>query len=305
MYSQKFPNFDSKCKKVFLIINKFFDLIMHCYFASDLHGKTGRYEKLFSEIVSGKPEVVLLGGDLLPHSYGEQNFVLDFIKPLLEEIKNKLGNNFPRILLILGNDDAARDEKYIYELHDSGLIQYIHFRKTTVSTTNFYGYSFTPPSPFLLKDWEKYDISRYVDPGSISPEDGKRTIEIPQIQKRFSTIKDDLEKLAGTDDLNNAVFLFHGPPYKTNLDRAALDGKMIDHAPLDPHVGSIAIKKFIETKQPMLTLHGHIHESPGLTGSWKDKIGKTFCFSAAHDGKEFALVKFDLDNLEKAERILI
>ena len=51
---------------------------------------------------------------------------------------------------------------------------------------------------------------------------------------------------------------------------------MIDHIPLDVHVGSIAIKRFIEAKQPMLTLHGHVHESTRLTGNWQQHIGNTF-----------------------------
>ncbi|HUU04736.1 MAG TPA: hypothetical protein VMZ49_02545, partial [Patescibacteria group bacterium] len=74
------------------------------------------------------------------------------------------------------------------------------------------------------------------------------------------------------------------------LDRAALDGRQVDSVPLDVHVGSIAIRRFIETRQPLVTLHGYVHESARLTGSWQEKIGRTFCFSAAHDGPELAVV---------------
>ena len=107
------------------------------------------------------------------------------------------------------------------------------------------------------------------------------------------------------ENLEKSIFLFHTPPYKTNLDRAALDGKMIDYVPLDVHVGSIAVKYFIEKQQPLVTLHGHIHESARITGCWKDKIGRTYCFSAAHDGPELALVSFDLENPAAAIRELI
>jgi Icc-related predicted phosphoesterase len=69
-------------------------------------------------------------------------------------------------------------------------------------------------------------------------------------------------------------------------------------------VGSIAVKRFIEARQPLLTLHGHVHESARLTGSWRDRIGRTHMFSAAHDGPELALVRFDLDDLDSAERQL-
>jgi Icc-related predicted phosphoesterase len=43
----------------------------------------------------------------------------------------------------------------------------------------------------------------------------------------------------------------------------------------DEKVGSQAIYKFIEKNQPLLTLHGHIHESPAKSGVWKAKVGKT------------------------------
>ena len=84
-----------------------------------------------------------------------------------------------------------------------------------------------------------------------------------------------------------------------------VDGKIVDHAPIDVHVGSIAIQRFIQKKQPLLTLHGHVHESTRITGHWKEKFGKTHSFNAAHDGSELALIRFRTDDLENATRVLI
>ena len=98
--------------------------------------------------------------------------------------------------------------------------------------------------------------------------------------------------------------LFHTPPYQTKLDRAALDGKMIDHVQMDLHVGSIAVKELIMDRQPLLTMHGHIHESTRLTGTWKEYLGDTIIYSAAHDGPELALVRFDPKNPQNASREL-
>jgi Icc-related predicted phosphoesterase len=75
--------------------------------------------------------------------------------------------------------------------------------------------------------------------------------------------------------------------------------------PLDLHVGSIAIQRFIAQRQPLVTLHGHVHESTRLTGSFRDRIGRTHLFGAAHDGPELALVSFDLEDLEGASRVLL
>ena len=186
-----------------------------------------------------------------------------------------------------------------------GLWTYIHFRKIEYGDFTVYGYACVPPTPFGLKDWERYDVSRFVDPGCISPEEGWRSVPVSPNDIRYGTIQADLDLLTNDSDLSRAVFLFHAPPHQTSLDRVALDGKMIDTIPLDVHAGSIAIRRFIEKRKPLITLHGHIHESTRLTGSWCEHIGRTWAYSAAHDGEELALVRFDPTEPEKATRSLI
>jgi Icc-related predicted phosphoesterase len=56
------------------------------------------------------------------------------------------------------------------------------------------------------------------------------------------------------------ILLSHAPPKNTKLDKVGVN----------LHVGSTAIRKFIENKKPVLTISGHIHEAKGL-----DKIGKS------------------------------
>jgi Icc-related predicted phosphoesterase len=121
---------------------------------------------------------------------------------------------------------------------------------------------------------------------------------------RYGTIQQDLEGLAGERSLERAIMLFHSPPYQSALDRAALDGRSVDFVPLDVHVGSIAIRRFIQKRQPRITLHGHVHESARMTGEWSTRIGETYAFSAAHDGPELALVRFDPENPATATREL-
>jgi len=285
---------------------------MNCFFVSDLHGIVERYEKLFERIIEEAPSSVFIGGDLLP-SYTHKiasdkifdEFLEDYFLKNLSGIKEKLKADYPEVFVILGNDDLKTEESKLLNAQDNGILHYINSKKFLYNNYCIYGYSYVPPSPFLLKDWEKYDVSRYIDPGCVSPEEGFRSVEIGESEKKFSNIKEDLNKLVKDEDVSDSVFLFHSPPYKTNLDRLDNDGKYIDHVPLDNHAGSIAIRKFIEDKQPLITLHGHIHESARKTGSWRDKIGRTHCFSAAHDGPELALVKFDLNEPESAERFLL
>lgn len=279
-----------------------------CFFVSDLHGKTDRYLKLFNQINDEKPDVVFFGGDLLPHSLKKienyDDFAIDFIFSHLWQLKDALQNQYPDIFVILGNDDARSEEKKFKEESNKGLFHYINQKMILLKKYPVFGYSFVPPTPFQLKDWEKYDVSRYADPGCIHPTEGFRTTEIVE-DIEYATIQKDLDTLTKNKDVSNAVFLFHSPPYKTFLDRAGLDGKMIDYVPMDVHVGSIAIKRFIEEKQPLITLHGHIHESTRLTGRWKQQSGRTISFNAAHDGPELSIIKFDLENPGNAKRFLL
>jgi Icc-related predicted phosphoesterase len=294
------------------VISKYNNVMPACFFVSDLHGEIERYQKLFNAILVERPAAVFLGGDLLPALYSIldddpvlENFIQEVLESGFYDLKRKLGAAYPRVFIILGNDDPKAREIDLIAGESKGLWEYVSNRAAKFSGLSIYGYAYVPPTPFLLKDWERYDVSRYVDLGCISPEEGWRSVSTPENEIKFTTIQDDLERLMGDEDLSNAVLLFHAPPYRTTLDRAALDGKRIEHAPLDAHVGSIAVRRFIELRQPLITLHGHIHESPSLTGAWKDQIGRTFAYSAAHNGQELALIRFDTDCPGAASRELI
>jgi uncharacterized protein len=81
-----------------------------------------------------------------------------------------------------------------------------------------------------------------------------------------------LENLvAKIQNKQNAIFNFHAPPYGYALDLAPeLTADLVQAADRKIHVGSKAVAKMIQKYQPLLGLHGHIHESRGV-----QKIGKT------------------------------
>lgn len=283
--------------------------MINSFFVSDLHGKKDRFEKLILKIKEEKPQLVFVGGDLLPHFADDlihyEDFISDYLLPEFSILRKDLKSEYPVILIILGNDDPKQEETILNSGEKLGLWHYIHNKHFTYKGYRIFGYNFVPPTPFLLKDWEKYDISRFVDLGCIPPEEGRLSEDKSNFELIHSTIQKDLDYLAAEYPMDKSVFLFHAPPYQTNLDRAALDGRQIDFVPLDVHVGSIAIKKFIENKKPYITLHGHIHESARLTGSWMEKIGSSYCFNASYDKHELALVKFSLEEPAKAIRELV
>jgi Icc-related predicted phosphoesterase len=276
------------------------------YFVSDLHGDKDRFKKLIGLVRQDVPPALFIGGDITPHFArytSRENFFADFLLPEFRRLKEEMKNYFPAIFIIMGNDDLRIEEEYLFQGEDEGLWQYIHNRKTFFGNYPVYGYACVPPTPFRLKDWERYDVSRYIDPGCVPPTEGIRSVDaVKDIE--YCTIQKDLAALTSEDDLSRAIILFHSPPYQTNLDRVALDEMKSDHVPLDVHVGSIAIKRFIEDRQPMITLHGHVHESARITGYWSQKIGKSYAFNAATDQKGLSIIKIPLDHPAVAERII-
>jgi uncharacterized protein len=74
-------------------------------------------------------------------------------------------------------------------------------------------------------------------------------------------------------DTSRAIFNLHCPPFKSGLDEApAIDAdlRLLHGGRALRPVGSTAVREVIEKRQPLLSLHGHIHESKGAV-----KIGKT------------------------------
>ncbi|MGH3249755.1 MAG: metallophosphoesterase family protein, partial [Trebonia sp.] len=82
---------------------------------------------------------------------------------------------------------------------------------------------------------------------------------------------------AQVPDMERAIFNFHAPPYGTGLDEApALDASLRPKhggAVMKP-VGSTAVRDAIVRYQPMLSVHGHIHESRGIK-----KMGRTLAIN--------------------------
>ena len=73
------------------------------------------------------------------------------------------------------------------------------------------------------------------------------------------------------------------------------------------HVGSMALRLFIEQYQPYLTLHGHIHETVEMSGNFKHKIGETLCLSSGNHnvGDNLAILVLDINKINETKKIII
>lgn len=83
--------------------------------------------------------------------------------------------------------------------------------------------------------------------------------------------------VAKVKNLQTAVFCFHCPPYDSQIDQAPkltedLRPVYAHGKPIMIPVGSKSVRAVIEKYQPLISLHGHIHESSGYL-----RIGRTQC----------------------------
>jgi Icc-related predicted phosphoesterase len=87
------------------------------------------------------------------------------------------------------------------------------------------------------------------------------------------------EMFRKVSDAKNCILVSHVPPFASGLDFApkltsGLKPEMSGGGPVNVPVGSESVRKAIETYQPLLALHGHIHESPGVA-----TVGRTICIN--------------------------
>jgi len=94
---------------------------------------------------------------------------------------------------------------------------------------------------------------------------------------------------AQVKDMTKCIFNLHTPPHNSKLDEAPLLDEHLRPllkagSPVIAPVGSTAVRTAIEKHQPLLGLHGHIHEGRGA-----QKIGKTLCLNPGSEYGETVL----------------
>lgn len=247
-------------------------------YASDLHGNRQAYDKLFSL----EADAVVLGGDLLPYPLKRGGDILGIQKSfvdgyLAEKVKSRPCYWIP------GNDDWAAA---VAPLEAAGFA--IHGRALPfLDGYTIAGYGCVPITPFGMKDFDRTDVDGWLPPQEPkrclqSGASGIEEVTLPSVQAR-GTIAADLERLASLSDPAKTVYVVHTPPFATTLDRL--------HGGITP-IGSRALRMFIDQRQPPLTLHGHVHESPGV-----ERLGKTVSANPGDSVQRLHALRIDLKDL--------
>ena len=291
---------------------------MRIYYTSDLHGSEKCWKKFMVTPKHYQADIIIIGGDItgkfivpiirLPNGRVEATFMgrkrkfkkekdVEVLKQQiadtgqywldvtqeeyqdytdnpskLDEIFDKLitervaewvamaderlkGQNV-RCLISAGNDDSYSVDEILeksetIEVHDGRIID-------------------------LGEGFEIFGLSN----SNMTPWDCPRDITEEELEVK-------IEKLAGQiNNMDRAIFDIHVPPYGAGIDEApelTEDMRMVLDSTGTPNmipVGSTAVKEALLKYQPMLGLHGHIHEAAGIR-----KLGKT---TIVNPGSEYA-----------------
>lgn len=283
-------------------------------FSADLHGNIVQYSKLFKKASDDKVDSVIIGGDIAPKDAAhrtvkdQRHFLEKELVPLIKKFNedNKKRNHACSVYIIMGNDDF-KPNYYVLKKYEQTAVFVILHNKCVKLHEDFRicGYPYVPLTPFLYKDWEKLDLigkseeetrKGFITEGKKARGNVFSDIKF-DLKNRKNTIEKDLRKLLGHSDPRKIVLISHSPPYNTDIDMIS---------PRE-HVGSEAVRKMIEEKQPLASLHGHIHETVDVSGQFMARLGKTFCLTSGndHQGENIAVVKFNLYEPEKAVREII
>lgn len=277
---------------------------MKWLYTSDLHGEIHLYHELLDLARSSSAEIIALGGDLLPSfpptkRYedmipNQKAFIDQFLLPFFKRALETTGVR--RFLLIAGNWDLGYP--FLFKEPPEGLIDLNQKIYPLGNGYEIVGYPFVPPTPFRPKDYEKMDDPESPWPPQKHPSyirTSDRSDELTAIDpysylKGRGTIQEDLERFPEPHSPRKTIYMTHSPPFGTRLDM--IQGRK--------SAGSRSIRAFIESNQPLLTLHGHIHEAPQVSGSYLDRIGETLSINPGQlISKKLHAVAFEMERVKK------
>ena len=170
----------------------------------------------------------------------------------LELAEERLADGGTRCIVMPGNDDPpgideALEQATYVEACDGRVVEFDGYTMISLGYSN--------PTPF----------------------DSPRELPEEEIARRVDELAEQVP------DMSRCIFNLHVPPYDSQLDTAPeldedLQVVMQGSEPKQIPVGSTAVREVIGRHQPLLSLHGHVHESAGAV-----RIGRTLCINPGSD----------------------
>lgn len=281
------------------------------YFTTDVHGSERCFMKFINAAAFYNADVLILGGDVTGKmivpivEQGDGTYVADYVGNVMtlrtkEEIDSLVKN-----IRYSGYYPYITNKKEMEDLNASK-------EKVDALFTRLMGETMERWMAVAEERLRPRGVRCFISPGNddrfvidealaksryvVNPED--KVVEIDEHHEMISsgwsnrtpwnspreTSEEELEKkidamASKVKNMQNCVFNMHCPPIDTPLDPAAkLDGNLEPITSGGQFVmisaGCRAVRKAIERYQPLLGLHGHIHESKAFCN-----IGRTLCLN--------------------------
>jgi len=281
------------------------------FFCSDIHGSTVCFRKFINAAKFYGANTLILGGDVtgkmvvpiahqggdryLTHSAGSEKELngQDEVDEFAKQTENM--GLYPAIMeedeyQAMAQDQAAQDELFSRLMFDR-LREWTAYADEKLAGTGVRAFA-APGNDDLfevdaiLDESESIDllegkVHRISDEHEIitsgwtnkTPWDTERECTEDELRERLMAMVGEVENMETT------IFNFHVPPHNSKIDSCPkLDEDLqvvysVGHPVMAP-AGSTTVRALIEEYQPMLGLHGHIHEGRGET-----KLGRTVCIN--------------------------
>ncbi|MBO0992893.1 metallophosphoesterase family protein [Bacillus sp. SD088] len=255
---------------------------MKIIYASDIHSNKDFYYQIYDLINNVQADAFILGGDLFAYStlHEEQlTFMEVFLIPFFKSI------NIP-VSLIAGNTDLYSVFKELRNRLNEEQYQFLSNKPHKIgSRIPIFGFPIITPSPFKLKNYfERRDLANdhvICESSYIVNQTG----EFQKVSRDFLNALPSIEEEINTFSVAEAIWVTHVPP----------SGGVLDLLRNKQTAGSKAIRQKIMKEKPILSLHGHIHESPRMSGKWYEEIGETLSINPGQ-GNELHAVIIDIDS---------
>ncbi len=275
------------------------------FLAVDIHGSEITFRKFLGAAKFYDVDALMMGGDLTAKTITpivqqkdgtystrlsgqlRENLTEKELGPIEQDIANS--GPYPVRLTLEEYDDLRAHPKKVEDLFTERMIDEIH-RWTEMAEKHLaplniplYWIGGNDDKAEALAHAASTPHVRYVDERVVrfdddhellgfgwtnpSPWKTPRELEEDELEKRLSPLLNQVERP------ETAIYLMHVPPYETGLDIAPkLDATKDPPRPVTQGgqqvlipVGSTSVREAIEEHQPLLGLHGHIHETKNAT----------------------------------------
>jgi Icc-related predicted phosphoesterase len=289
------------------------------FFATDLHGSNVCFKKFVNAGKFYGASVLILGGDVtgkmmvpiarqkdgsfLASSAGKELRLEGEEAAALEQQVSDMGF-YPKVMSEEEfqelRDDPARQEALFHELIRKRLEEWIEYARPRLAEQGVKCYAAPGNDDAffideLLADSGAIELleGRVVNVDGVemlttgwsneTPWKTERETSETELRAMIKQMIDQLERP------ENAIFNIHVPPHGTALDQCPkLDEDLRPVSsggnPVMTSAGSTAVRELIETYQPLLGLHGHIHEGRGIA-----RIDRTVCVNPGSNYSEGVL----------------